>query len=74
MPNESAFWVPDIGDNRSQDAFDSASYLEKNKIAAKRFLIPHQTLRGTGWGFWGDYYVPTAGASSSTARRSTASG
>ncbi len=59
MPNESAFWVPDIGDNRSQDAFDSASYLEKNKIAAKRFLIPHQTLRGTGWGFWGDYYVPT---------------
>ena len=60
MPNESAFWVPDVGDNRSgQDAFDSASYLEKNKIAAKRFLIPHQTLRGTGWGFWGDYYVPT---------------
>lgn len=59
MPNESAFWVPDIGDNQSQDAFDSASYLEKNKIAAKRFLIPHQTLRGTGWGFWGDYYVPT---------------
>lgn len=60
MPNESAFWVPDVGDNRSgQDAFDSASYLEKNKIAVKRFLIPHQTLRGTGWGFWGDYYVPT---------------
>ena len=60
MPNESAFWVPDVGDNRSgQDAFDSASYLDKNKIAAKRFLIPHQTLRGTGWGFWGDYYVPT---------------
>ena len=52
MPNESAFWVPDVGDNQSgQDAFDSAGYLEKNKIAAKRFLIPHQTLRGTGWGF-----------------------
>ena len=60
MPNESAFWVPDVGDNQaSQDAFDSAGYLDKNKIAAKRFLIPHQTLRGTGWGFWGDYYVPT---------------
>lgn len=57
LPNWSAFWIPDTGDNKTdQVQFDSAAYLEKNKVAAKRFIIPHAKLSGTG-SFW-DFYVP----------------
>jgi hypothetical protein len=60
LPNESAFWIPDVGatkDNQAQ--FDSEQYLQSNKIAVKRFIIPHQKLSGSGgsWGF--DGYVPS---------------
>ena len=62
MPNESAFWIPDTGANRdSQTNLDSEAYLAANKIALKRFVIPHAIFRdsgGTNW-FDGDYYVPT---------------
>ena len=60
LPNESAFWVPDIGANKdSQAKFDSLQYLEEKKIAAKRFVVPHQKLGNSG-GFLGwDYYIPT---------------
>lgn len=65
LPNESAFWIPDVGDNKtSQTSLDSEAYLNEKKIAAKRFIIPHQLLDGSaGYGvissFKWDYYVPT---------------
>jgi hypothetical protein len=58
LPNESAFFIPDAGANKdTQAAFGSEQYLRDNKIAAKRFEVPHQKLSGTG--FWSDFYVPT---------------
>ena len=59
-PNETAFWIPDNGGNRdSQGRMDSAEYYQANKVALKRFLVPHSTLSGSGWGPWGNYYVPS---------------
>jgi len=60
LPNESAFWIPDVGANKdTQVKFDSESYLSDNKVAAKRFIVPHAKLGNSG-GFLGwDYYVPT---------------
>lgn len=58
LPNESAFFIPDVGANRnSQAAFGSEDYLKENKIAAKRFQIPHAKLPNSG--AWSNYYVPT---------------
>ncbi len=59
LPNESAFWIPDVGDNKTdQTKMDSEAYYTANKLAVKRFLIPHVKLSGTG-GSWGwDAYVP----------------
>jgi hypothetical protein len=58
LPNESAFFIPDIGDNKeSQAKLNTEEYLRDNKIPTKRFLIPHKKLEGSGWA--GDYYVPT---------------
>ena len=63
LPNESAFWIPDVGDNKTnQVQFDSEQYLSANKVAAKRFEIPHQKLYGTGGKnllSFPDLYVPT---------------
>lgn len=60
LPNESAFWIPDVGNNKDNQArMDSEQYLSENKIAAKRFIIPHTKFSGSGgWIGW-DYYVPT---------------
>lgn len=58
LTNESAFWIPDVGDNASSQAkFGSIDYLSKNKIAAKRFSIPHAKLENSGT--FSNYYVPT---------------
>lgn len=59
LPNESAFWIPDVGNNKNdQVKMDSEAYYAANKLAVKRFLIPHVKLSGTG-GSWGwDAYVP----------------
>jgi hypothetical protein len=58
LPNESAFFIPDVGANRdTQTAFGSVEYLNANKIAAKRFQVPHSKLSGSS--FWSDFYVPT---------------
>lgn len=58
LPNESAFFIPDVGANRdSQGQFGSEDYLKANKIPAKRFEIPHAKLAGSA--FWADYFVPT---------------
>jgi hypothetical protein len=64
LPNESAFFIPDTGANKEAQAqFDSEAYLQSNKIAVKRFIIPHQKLSGSGGTSWlstgWDYYVPT---------------
>ena len=57
LPNESAFYVPDVGDNKSSQAkFGSEQYYQENKIAAKRFVIPHVKLEGSG--LWSNFYVP----------------
>jgi hypothetical protein len=58
LPNESAFFIPDVGANKeSQAKFGSTEYLEQNKVAAKRFTIPH--VRFSGSGVWSDFYVPS---------------
>jgi SPFH domain / Band 7 family len=65
LPNQSAFWIPDIGDNKSsQVAFGSIEYYSINKVAAKRFQIPHTKFSGSSGNgvmssFISDYYVPT---------------
>ncbi len=64
LPNESAFFIPDVGANKeSQTQFDSEAYLQDKKIAVKRFVIPHQKLAGSGGTSWvstgWDIYVPT---------------
>ena len=57
LPNESAFYIPDVGDNKtSQAAFGSIKYLEQNKIPTKRFVIPHTKLENSG--LFSNYYVP----------------
>ena len=57
LPNESAFWIPDAGANKDNQAqFDSEAYLNTNKVPLKRFIVPHVKLQGSG-GFY-DFYVP----------------
>ena len=57
LPNESAFFIQDVGDNKKDQAkFGSEEYLRANKIAAKRFIIPHTKLENSG--FFSNYYVP----------------
>jgi len=59
LPNQSAFVIPDAGANKdSQAQFMSLDYLKANKIAAKRVVIPHVKLSGSGG--WSDFYVPSA--------------
>ena len=63
LPNWSAFFIPDVGSNKdTQSTMGSIDYLNANKIAAKRFIIPHAKLSGTGGTSMlsgPDYYVPT---------------
>jgi len=60
MPNESAFWIPDVGDTKgSQTKFETEDFLNSNKLAVKRFIIPHQKLTNSGGYLAWDYYVPT---------------
>jgi hypothetical protein len=57
LPNESAFWIPDVGANKDNQAqLESEAYLNANKVALKRFIVPHVHLQGSG-GFF-DFYVP----------------
>src|ERR1019366_1985459 len=58
LPNESAFWIPEVGANmNSQVKFGSEEYYAHDKIAAKRFVIPHTKLENSGR--WSNYYVPS---------------
>ncbi len=57
LPNETGFWIPDAGANRdSQTQFESEAYLAANRIALKRFIVPHTKLPGSG--SFLDFYVP----------------
>jgi hypothetical protein len=57
LPNESGFWIPDQGANKDTQAqFESEAYLNANRVALKRFIVPHAKLQGSG-SFY-DYYVP----------------
>ena len=57
LPNESAFWIPDAGANKdSQAQIESEAFLNANKVALKRFIVPHAKLSGSG-SFY-DFYVP----------------
>lgn len=59
LPNETAIIVPDVGNNAdTQVQMDSEAYLKSKQVAAKRVVIPHAKLSGTG-SFY-DYYVPSA--------------
>ncbi len=59
LPNQSAFWVPDVGDNKSgQVQFDSEDYYNQNKVAGKRFAIPHHKFQNSGGWMSFDAYVP----------------
>jgi hypothetical protein len=63
LPNQSAFWIPNAGDNKNnQQQFNSEDYLNANKVAAKLFIIPHTKFTGSGGtsilSGW-DYFVPT---------------
>ncbi len=59
LPNQSAFVIPDAGANKDTQAqFMSLDYLKANKVAAKRVVIPHVKLSGSG--SWSDFYVPSA--------------
>jgi SPFH domain / Band 7 family len=63
LPNQSAFWIPNAGDNKTnQTQMNSEDYLNANKIAAKLFIIPHVKFTGSGGtsilSGW-DYFVPT---------------
>ncbi|MBB6251224.1 hypothetical protein [Nitrospirillum iridis] len=59
LPNESAFWIPDIGDNKDgQVQYDSEAYLTSHKVALKRFIIPHHKLANSGGYIGWDAYVP----------------
>lgn len=60
QPNQTAFLIPEQGANKSaQGAFDSAAYLDSNKVATKRIEIPHTLLPKTGW-MTKDVYIPAA--------------
>ena len=57
QPNQSAFAIPVVGDTKStQTNFGSQSFLDANKVATKRFQVPHTLIRNPGWS--ADYYVP----------------
>jgi hypothetical protein len=57
LPNESGFWIPDAGANKDTQAqFESEAYLNANRVALKRFIVPHTKLQGSGSFF--DFYVP----------------
>lgn len=58
LPNETAFWIPDVGANKDTQAqFETEDYLRANKVPVKRFIVPHAKLSGSG-GFF-DFYVPS---------------
>ena len=62
LPNESFFWIPDVGENKnSQAKLDSEEYYAANKLPVKRFIIPHVKFQGSN-PFWTDYYVPAGRA------------
>ena len=62
LPDESFFWVPDVGDNKnSQVKMNSEEYYAANKLPVKRFVIPHVKFTGSN-PMWFDFFVPAGRA------------
>lgn len=60
LPNQSAFLIPEVGANETnQAAFMSKDYLEHKKVAQKRINIPHTTMHMAGV-FNKDFFIPSA--------------
>jgi hypothetical protein len=58
-PNETAFLVPLEGDTKTdQNKFMSETFLNQNKLAAKRVVIPQRT-KSTGRFWWQYEWIPT---------------
>ena len=58
LPNHSAFWIPGMGDSKSnQVQMESEDFLKANKVQAKFFIIPHTKLVGSTYMGW-DKYIP----------------
>lgn len=59
LPNQTAFWIPDVGDNKnSQASISAGDYAGAQKVLTKRFVIPHHKFQNSGgWAGW-DAYVP----------------
>lgn len=59
LPNQTAFLIPEVGENKKDQAsFMSVDYLNANKAAMKRITIPHVKLVGSS--MIADTYVPAA--------------
>ena len=57
--NQSAFAIPVVGDTKNtQTSFGSKAFLDLNKVAAKRFQVPHTMINNPNWGT-SNYYVPS---------------
>lgn len=58
LPNHTAFWVPGMGDTKSnQVQSESEQFFRENKVPGKFFIIPHVKLSGSTYIGW-DYYIP----------------
>ncbi len=58
LPNHTAFWVPGMGDTKSnQVSSESEQFFRENKVPGKFFIIPHVKLSGSTYVGW-DYYIP----------------
>jgi hypothetical protein len=59
LPNQTAIWIPDVGDNKtSQTQMNSIDYYNANKVAARRFVVPHHKFQNSGGWMGFDAYVP----------------
>ena len=59
QPNQTAFFIPMVGDNKtSQKKFMSESFLNDNKVGSKRIQVPHAKIHNPG--MKADYFVPSA--------------
>lgn len=57
--NQSAFLIPQVGDNKKgQGKFMSQDYLSENKVAMKRIQIPHVLMSQPG--MFTDMFIPAA--------------
>lgn len=54
-PSQSAFLVPLVGDSSNQNAFESETMLNENKVATKQVQIPHRWVQTGRWNWVGEW-------------------